>query len=155
MGVALVVFELAAAFAPLLFHLQISVYALGLAVATAFSVAIHYRTVVRIESDALAIISARGARRIPWSEVLELSWFSSTGASRASGPVVRVRGGPYDEPRPNLPAQVGSVLLMNRRTNREAAHLLSIAAEEHGIPFTPNLLQLISSGKRRPRLPGE
>jgi len=72
-----------------------------------------------------------------------------------SGPVLRVRGGPWDEPGPNLPGRVASLLLFGRSANEEAARQLADSAKRHGVPFTPGLLKVINTGQRRPRLPGE
>lgn len=139
----------------LLFHWRVDAVSLFWLLPTAIGVAVHYRTVIRLEPDALVIVSSRRTQRFLWSDVLETSWFRGSGMWQWSGPVIRVRGGAYDEPGPNVPAQVGSVLLLSRRANKEAADQLAEAAERQGVPFTPNLQQLINSGKRRPRLPGE
>lgn len=130
-------------------------FLLGLALATA-GLLVHFRTVVRLEGDALVVVSTRGTRRYPWSEILEVSWMPGSGFMNAwSGPVLRVKGGAWDEPGPNLPGRVASLLLFGRSANKEAADQLADTAGRHGVPYTADLLKLINSGRRRPRLPGE
>ncbi|GAB3458713.1 hypothetical protein AB1207_09400 [Kineococcus endophyticus] len=84
-----------------------------------------------------------------------MSWTSGTWPNLGSGPVLRVKGGPYDDPGPNVPAQVAQLALFGRRDTRRAARALAQAAADHGVPFTPGLVELVNSGKRSPRLPGE
>lgn len=143
-----------AAFVPLLFHRTISVMAVVFAIATAVCLYLHHRTIIRLEDDALVVVSVRGTKRFAWKDILEVSWVRGS-SFVGSGPVLRVKGGPYEEPGPNLPAKVGSVLLFSKRSNREAAEVLAGAAASHGIPFTADLQRLINQGKRRPRLSGE
>jgi hypothetical protein len=133
-----------------------NLFTLFLAVLTAGGLVAHFRTVVRLETDALVVVSTRGTKRYLWPEILETSWIGGTGLMDAwSGPVLRVRGGAWDEPGPNLPSRVASLLLFGRSANEEAARQLADSARRHGVPFTPGLLKLINTGQRRPRLPGE
>jgi hypothetical protein len=94
-------------------------------------------------------------RRYAWSDVLEVSWIGGTRLMSASlsGPMLRTRGGAYDEPGPNHPARVGSIPIYGRPANEEAAELLRVAAEQHGIPFTPDQTRLVNTGKRPGRQP--
>ncbi len=133
-----------------------NLFLLFLALLTAGGLLVHFRTVVRLEGDALVVVSTRGNRRYPWSEILEVSWMAGSGFMNAwSGPVLRVKGGAWDEPGPNLPGRVASLLLFGRSANKEAADQLADTARRHGLPYTADLLKLINSGRRRPRLPGE
>jgi Zn-dependent protease with chaperone function len=133
-----------------------NLFLLGLAALTIVGLVMHFRTVVRLEPAALVVVSAKGTRCYGWSDLLEASWVGGAGSMNAwSGPVLRVRGGAYDEPGPNLPSRVASLLIFGRKANNEAARQVADAARQHGVPYTPDLLKLINSGRRRPRLPGE
>ena len=155
-GLLVLCVELAAASVPLLVGGSLALYPLLLAVATGVGLIVHCRNAVRLEPDALVVVSTGASRRYPWADVLEASWTRGTGFMGAwSGPVLRVRGGPYDEPGPNLPGQVASLVLFGRRANEEAERHLAEAATSHGVAYTPDLVKLINTGQRRPRLPGE
>jgi hypothetical protein len=106
--------------------------------------------------DEAVVVRSRGAQTVwPWEQVLEVSWSSATWPYSGSGPVLRVKGGAYDDPGPNVPAQVASLPLFGAREQQAAVRAFRSVAEERGLVFTPGLVDLITSGKRRPRLPGE
>lgn len=131
-------------------------FLLFLSVLTIAGLVAHFRTVVQLEPGTLVVVSPRGTRNYPWPDILEASWVRGAGFMGAwSGPVLRVSGGAYDEPGPNLPGRVASVLIFGRKANEEAAQHVADAARRHGVPYTPDLLKLINSGRRRPQLPGE
>ncbi|WP_432511808.1 hypothetical protein [Kineococcus sp. SYSU DK001] len=128
--------------------------ALGAAV-TAWTVVRHRGDRVRLEDDAVVVVHRGTSTAYPWAEVLEASWSRASWPLPGSGPVLRVRGGAYDEPGPNSPAQVASLPLFGRRAGTRARRDFEAAALAHGVPFTPGLVELIGSGRRGPRLPGE
>ncbi|MEZ0494356.1 hypothetical protein AB2L28_19135 [Kineococcus sp. TBRC 1896] len=115
----------------------------------------HRGDVVVLAPDALVVRNRDGEHRFAWDDVLEVSWSSGSWPALGGGPVLRTRGGPYDEPGPNSPAQVAQLALFGRRGTRRAARAVADVAAQHGVPFTPGLLDLVQRGKRSPRLPGE
>lgn len=128
----------------------------AVAVGTVVWTAVRHRAdVVELAPDALVVRTRDGERRFAWEDVLEVSWTSGAWPNVGSGPVLRIKGGPYDAPGPNSPAQVAQLALFGRRDTRRAAKALADAAADQGVPFTPGLVELVNSGKRSPRLPGE
>lgn len=111
---------------------------------------------VEFTDEALVVRTPRGAERsYRWEDVLELSWSSLDWPSVGAGPVVRVRGSVYDTPGPASPGQVAAVLLAGDEARAWGRLQVRRAAARHGVPYTDDLVQLIASGRRRPRLPGE
>ncbi|MGI4893919.1 MAG: hypothetical protein ACRYF3_02265 [Janthinobacterium lividum] len=66
-----------------------------------------------------------------------------------------MRGGPFDTPGPNSPGQIAQLPVFGRRASRDAVRRVQEAAAVHAVPYTAGLIELINSGKRMPRLPGE
>ncbi|WP_380170042.1 hypothetical protein ACFEMC_13110 [Kineococcus sp. DHX-1] len=114
----------------------------------------HRGDTVTLTESSIVVRSRGGETSWAWGDVLEVSWSTGTWPSPATGPVLRVKGGAYDDPGPNVPAQVASLALFGR-AQRDAAAALRTVAEQRGVPFTPGLVELVNSGKRSPRLPGE
>ncbi|PRY15321.1 hypothetical protein [Kineococcus rhizosphaerae] len=111
---------------------------------------------VDFTADALVVRHPRGGeQRYPWQDVLELSWAPLGWPRLGAGPVARVRGSVYATPGPASPAQLATVVLVGVPARRWGRLQVRRAAALHAIPFTDDLLQLIETGKRRPRLPGE
>ena len=77
--------------------------------ATAWQLFVRGGEQVLLEPDALVVVKAGRHRRYAWSDVLEMAWRKHGTLWVGPGPVVRVRGGPFDEPGPNLPAQIASL----------------------------------------------
>lgn len=156
LGLAIFIGEMVLALSPMRDGGSPSVFWLLIAAGTGVGLVAHYRTVVRLETDAMAVVSPRRTRRYAWEDILETSWERGSGFLGAwSGPVLRLRGGPWDEPGPNLPSRVASLVLLGKKANREAADRLADAAAQHGVTFTPDLVRLINTGRRRPQLPGD
>ena len=65
------------------------------------------------------------------------------------------RGSAFAAPGPNEPAQLAFVVLAGVEHRRWGREQVRRAAAQHDIPYTDDLLTLISTGRRRPRLPGE
>lgn len=107
---------------------------------------------VELTEQAL-VVTRRGVelRRYPWGDVLDLSWRGA----RLGGPVLRVRGRPYDVPGPNEPCQVATVPVASRRARDDAIALLQAAARRQGIPYSPTMAPDINKGRGRPQLPGD
>lgn len=66
---------------------------------------------VVLTDDAIMIRSRDGDRTYPWLGVLEVSWATGSWPDPSSGPVLRLRGGPWDVPAPNAPARVGQLAI--------------------------------------------
>ncbi|WP_380157756.1 hypothetical protein [Kineococcus sp. R86509] len=129
-------------------------YVVLAALCVVWSVLVHRADRVRLEAEAVVVVRRSGETSYPWAEVLEVSWSTTTWPYAGSGPVLRLRGGAYDTPGPNAPAQIASLPVFGRGA-AESVALLRRAAEVHGVTYTPKLLELITTGKRSPRLPGE
>lgn len=114
----------------------------------------HRADTVTVTDSSIVVRSPGGETTWAWRDVLEVSWSTGTWPSPGTGPVLRVKGGAYDDPGPNVPTQIASLALFGR-AQREAVAALRERAEAHGVPFTPGLVELVNSGKRSPRLPGE
>lgn len=110
---------------------------------------------VHFGDDALVVTTRAGVERYAWDDVLELSWSPTDFPRTGSGPVVRVRGGSFDVPGPTAPLQIAALPIWGRHRRAQAREQVRRAAAQHGIPFTDGLVQLIASGRRSPRLPGE
>lgn len=110
---------------------------------------------VRFDDDALVVVTRAGEEAYAWADVLEVSWSPLDFPRTGSGPVLRVRGGSFDVPGPTAPLQVAAVPLWGRHRRAAAREQVRRAAARHGIPYTEGLVQLIGSGKRLARLPGE
>ena len=121
--------------------------------ATAWQLFVRGGDEVRLETDALVVKSGRRYTRYAWHEVLELAWRKHGSFFVGPGPVLRVRGGAFDEPGPNLPAQVASLAIFGRRGNQAAEEALRTAAERHGVRFDPHMERDIALGRRRPQDP--
>lgn len=126
--------------------------ALFFTVPTAWLLLVRSGDVVRLQDDALVVFTAGRERRYPWSDVLEISWARPV---VGPGPMLRVRGGPYDQPGPNIPAQVARLPIFGRGAQRAANAALGAAAQQQGIRFSDTMERNIATDKRRPRLPGE
>jgi hypothetical protein len=118
---------------------------LGLSAAAALVLAVRRGTVVHLTADAIVVDSKGKQRVFPWNTILEASWaYQSYGHY---GPLLRVRGGAFDEPGPVMPAVVGSIFL----PPKSAAQAFAAACAAHGVPYTPNLVRVLQQG-RSPRL---
>lgn len=115
----------------------------------------HRLDTVRLGPGSMVVVSGDGETAYPWEDVLEVSWSTTAWPYGGSGPVLRLRGGPYEVPGPNAPAQVAQLPVFGRAAVQDAVRSLEEASRARGIPYTPKLLELINSGKRMPRLPGE
>ncbi|NAZ74338.1 hypothetical protein GTQ99_02715 [Kineococcus sp. T13] len=115
----------------------------------------HRLDTVRLEDGAIVVLTRRGRTTYAWADVLEVSWRAASWPYAGGGPVLRIRGGPFDEPGPNAPAQIAHLPVFGRSASQEAVGSLQQAAKAHGVPYTPKLMELIGTGKRMPRLPGE
>jgi len=120
-----------------------------------YAVLRHRLDTVRLEEDEVVVLTRRGRTVYSWDDVLEVSWQASSWPYTGSGPVLRLRGGPFDEPGPNAPGQVAHLPIFGRVASRQAVSHLEDAASAHGVPYTAKLIELINTGKRMPRLPGE
>ncbi|ABS04144.1 hypothetical protein Krad_2672 [Kineococcus radiotolerans SRS30216 = ATCC BAA-149] len=120
-----------------------------------YAVARHRLDTVRLEEQAIVVVTRRGEKTYAWADVLEVSWQGSSWPYAGSGPVLRLRGGPFDTPGPNAPAQIAHLPIFGRAASRQAVDLLRRAAAAHQVPYTAKLIELINTGKRMPRLPGE
>ena len=105
-------------------------------------------TLVHLSGDAISVDHNGKVTTFPWHTVLEASWGYQTKGHY--GPVLRVEGGPFDEPGPVMPAAVGSVFL----PPKTAQSLFEAACSAHGVPYTPNLIRVLQRG-RSPRLPSD
>lgn len=111
---------------------------------------------VHFTDDALVVRPRTGVeKRYPWADVLELSWSAPHWLMSGSGPVARIRGSAYDTPGPTSPGQLAAVLLAGHDDRLWGRQQVRRAAARHGIPFTDDLVNLVSSGRRPARLPGE
>ncbi|MBB2903099.1 hypothetical protein FHR75_003941 [Kineococcus radiotolerans] len=124
------------------------------AVCVVYAVARHRLDTVRLEEEVIVVVTRRGEKTYAWADVLEVSWQGSWPYA-GSGPVLRLRGGPFDTPGPNAPAQIAHLPIFGRAASRQAVDLLRRAAAAHQVPYTAKLIELINTGKRMPRLPGE
>lgn len=120
-----------------------------------YAVARHRLDTVRLEERAIVVVTRRGEKTYAWADVLEVSWQGSSWPYTGSGPVLRLRGGPFDTPGPNAPAQIAHLPVFGAVASRQAVDLLRAAATAHQVPYTAKLMELINTGKRMPRLPGE
>ncbi|NAZ83693.1 hypothetical protein GTR02_17920 [Kineococcus sp. R8] len=125
------------------------------AVCIVHTVVRHRLDTVRLERESIVVLTRAGERAYAWADVLEVSWSTPSRSFGGSGPVLRLRGGPFDVPGPNAPAQVAHLPVFGRRATQEAVALLRRVTESHGLTYTPGLVELIDTGKRMPRLPGE
>lgn len=125
------------------------------AACTVYAVARHRLDTVRLEPEAVVVVTRGGETAYAWADVLEVSWQGPSWPSAGGGPVLRLRGGPFDTPGPNAPAQVAHLPIFGRAASRHAVGLLQGAAAAHQVPYTEKLVELINSGKRMPRLPSE
>ncbi|PRY11803.1 hypothetical protein [Kineococcus rhizosphaerae] len=130
-------------------------YAAAAAVSLVWSVVRHRGDVVRLTAEAVVVESRGSTTTYPWSQVLEASWGPTTWRASGSGPVLRVKGGAFDEPGPNTPVQVAALPLFGRGAERNAVRTFREFAEAKGVVFTPKLVELLAQGERRSRLPGE
>lgn len=111
---------------------------------------------VDFTDDALVVRPRKGEeKRYAWGDVLELSWSPLQWPTPGAGPVARVRGGAFETPGPTAPAQLATVVLAGYENRRWGREQVRRAAARHGIPFTDDLITVISTGRRKPRLPGE
>lgn len=94
--------------------LAAAAYPLLLALGTAALLVVHFGSLVRLEDDALVVVTRGRRRRYAWSDALEVSW-RHEGGWGGSGPVLRTRGGAYDHPGPNMPAQVARLPIFGAR----------------------------------------
>ena len=85
------------------------------------------RNAILADDEGLIVVTRGRARRsFAWSEVSSASWaeemfWFSPGPSIAGRLVVAPRGGRWDTPGPNSPAEVGRVFLVLPRHRREAS----------------------------------
>ncbi len=121
--------------------------------ATAWLLFVRGGDEVRLAADALVVKSRGQQIRYVWSEVLEVAWRKQGTFLVGPGPVLRVSGGAFDEPGPNMPAQVASLAIFSRRANAAAEDALRSAACRRGVRFDPNMERDIALGKRRPQDP--
>ncbi|GAB3457747.1 hypothetical protein AB1207_17170 [Kineococcus endophyticus] len=111
---------------------------------------------VHFTDDALVVRPRTGVeKRYPWADVLELSWSAPHWLMSGSGPVARISGSAYDTPGPTSPGQLAAVLLAGHDDRLWGRRQVRRVAARHGIPFTDDLVNLVSSGRRPARLPGE
>ena len=129
-------------------------YLVLLPLGTAALLLFHFGSVVHLERDALVVVTRGRRQSYAWSDVLEVSWRHEGGWS-GSGPVLRTRGGAYDQPGPNMPAQVAQLPIFGRRARRTAVVALRAATLRHGVPYSEHLERDIAFGRRRPRLPSD
>jgi len=115
----------------------------------------HRLDTVRLEEEAVVVVTKQGETVYPWADVLEVSWQGSTWPYTGSGPVLRLRGGPFDVPGPNAPGQIARLPVFGGAASGRATAALESVCAARGVPYTPKLMELISTGKRMPRLPGE
>jgi hypothetical protein len=121
--------------------------------ATAWQLLVRGGDTVRLEADALVVVSGRRRTCYAWSDVLEVAWRRHGDFWVGPGPVVRVRGGPYDQPGPNFPSQVASLPVFGHRAGAAAEAALAAAARRHGVRFDPDMERDIATGRRRPQDP--
>lgn len=153
-GYALMVFGLA--LTPLLVAAGsvVAVYSFGLAAATAWQLFARGGEQVALTSDGLVVSGGGRVRaRYAWADVLEVSWRRHGSFWVGPGPVLRVTGGPFDEPGPNMPAQVASLPVFGHRAGAAAEASLRSAVQARGIRFDPDMERDIATGRRRPQDP--
>lgn len=132
---------------------QVVACAAASAGATAWLLLVRGADEVRLEADALVVRSGRRRTRYAWDDVLEVSWRQRGSLVVGPGLVARIRGGPFDEPGPNLPAEIASPPIFGRRARAAAEHALRTAVLARGIRFDPHMERDIALGRRRPQDP--
>lgn len=115
--------------------LSATIYAVTISLSGAYVIVAHRHQTVMIDDRGLTVETARGDTTYLWADLLEVAWVGSLLPNHGPGLVVRLRGGPWDIPGPNVPAQVATLPVFGREGHRRAKEALRQACHKHGVLF--------------------